>query len=115
MRGSRAPEIKGQNGALKMKSEVAAVSAKMDSLLGELAKARKVVSDFGELNAGKYKREEEMTMIQFIPPDSDHRKFVMDRMLSRLQTRVESEPRGDGCVNDEGAPGTQNTDTESGQ
>lgn len=48
----------GSKGAGKIKIQVAADSPKMDSLLGELSKVRKFVSNFTDAQSGNSERDE---------------------------------------------------------
>lgn len=75
---------------MKWKSEVSAVSAIMDSIFCDLWKVLEVVSDSGEVREGQSEMDKEMEMLQFLPPDCDHRKIIMDRMIRWLQVRVDS-------------------------
>lgn len=87
----RGAGIKATKAAVKRNAESAAVSTKLDGLVVEMAKVRKTVTDFSVSQVEQAAREEEMMMLQFLPADSAHRQVILDRMVERLQSRVNSD------------------------
>lgn len=95
---TRGRGLKWKKGQVKRKAEEGKVSNKLDGLMGEMAKVRKVVSEFGQSQIAQSGREEEMMMLQFLPKESSHRQVILDRMVTRLQSRIGSEGDGNGAV-----------------
>lgn len=73
---------------MKSTDESFEVSTKLDGLMGEMEKLRKTVTDFSESHVEQAAREEEMLMLQFLRADFGHRQIKLDRMVKRLQSRV---------------------------
>lgn len=63
---SRAQGMKWKIGTVKRNAEVGMDSQKLDYLIGEMDKVRKVVCDFGESQVKQSGRYEEMLMRQYI-------------------------------------------------
>lgn len=84
----RAREIKSTKAVSKRKAQMGLVSDRLEGLMGELAKVRKIVSDFRESQVGQSIRGEEMMMLPFFPEDSNHRKMILERIIGSLESRI---------------------------